>query len=133
MRISYTALLSIGLLSPLAHRAALVAQSCATRTGVFYDFQVDRHAVFVGDTATHPRPFDEPPPVPAGRIATVQFIVDSAGSVVPASIKLLSRVDSADARRVEERSRTWTFHPAFSKGCRVAQLVQTRVVLGAPE
>jgi len=107
------------------------AQVCTPPEHPYFEYQVERPAKFVGDTAVRPRPKPwvrgaaSPNTDPAVIIAA--FIVDSLGTVQEGSLHMLkspSREASAAVRAVYT---TWKFEPAIVGGCRVAQLVQTEV------
>lgn len=110
--------------------SAASAQACERWGGTFYDFQVDRKAAYAGDTTLIPRPVDVAPSGSANafRILFVQMVVDTGGRPVSSSLKVIVGGDSTSAKQVGEVLDRWQFTPAMAHGCKVQQLVQTRVI-----
>jgi hypothetical protein len=59
----------------------------------------------------------------------VHFVVDTAGTVVASSIRLLHVTgdSAAAAAAIRTAARHWRYSPAFAEGCRTPQIVQTIV------
>ena len=90
----------------------------------YFEFQVERPA--------------EPRSVPAGPSshsldrALLQFIVDTAGVIEPASVKVIEPTLPTSANLLATVA-AWRFTPATAYGCRVRQVVQLpvlRTILG---
>lgn len=104
-------------------------QQCAPLAHPAFEFQVDVPASAIPDS-THPHPAanrfaatrDDP-----GAII-VQFVVDTAGVPLPASLKVLKAPSRQTVDSVKIAFPGWRFTPARQGSCRVAQLVQTTVV-----
>jgi hypothetical protein len=91
----------------------------------YFDFQVDQPAAYAGrDSAlikpNGPRRSQPFPP----DFALAQFVVDSLGVPVPASLKLLVHPAELTTDAVSLALVEWRYHPARVAGCRVSQLVQ---------
>lgn len=106
--------------------------ACARRDAVLgshvpprFEFQVDHPARFLG-VRGRPRAI---PHVEPSRRPLIQFVVDTRGSVVVSSLKMLSvRGDStATAAAIRSAARRWRYSPAIVDGCPTPQLVQTTV------
>ena len=119
--------LRIALLPLLTPFAMCEGQTCGTRGGVFFDFQVERRALYAGDTTLFPRPASAHSAIPR-HAPLVQFVVDSAGRAIPSSLKFLDRRDSGTTARVTAVIDPWHFAPAISRGCKVSQLVQIPLI-----
>lgn len=114
--------LIVAALVPVAGaRAQSSSRDCPTTT--FFSFQVDAQARFIGDStlAVHPTPTT---PNPAN---LVQFVVDSAGAVVPGTFKALKTSDMGLIQLARETLQQWHFTPAKVAACPVRQLVQTPI------
>jgi hypothetical protein len=111
----------------IAHAAN--AQSCLPPEHPFFEYQVERPAKFVGDTAMRPRPSSKKSVEPSAEASPliVAFVVDSAGVVSGGSLKILRSPSQAATVAVRDAYVAWKYRPAILGGCRVAQLVQTEV------
>ena len=104
-------------------------QQCAPLAHPAFEFQVDVPASAIPDS-THPHPAanrfaaktDDPDAI------IVQFVVDTAGVPLPASLRVLRAPSPQIADSVRIALPGWRFTPARQGSCRVAQLVQTTVV-----
>jgi hypothetical protein len=96
---------------------------------VFFEFQVERPARVIVDS-THPHPTADSFAVQIrGPGATeVQFVVDTTGTPVPITFRILKAPSNAMAQSVSSVFMRWRFTPARAEGCLVPQLVQTSVV-----
>jgi hypothetical protein len=106
------------------------AQACPpppTGGTVYFQFQVETPARFVGDPAVLPAPNADDrrrSPFPPD-FALVQFIVDTAGVPQAKSLRMLVTPDSLSLETVKAALERWRFSPARNAGCIVPQLVQT--------
>ncbi len=108
------------------------AQSCpppppSSGGKVYFEFQVETPARFVGDTASRPVPDQADHrlrPYPPD-FAVVQFVVDTNGAPSLRTMKMLIKPDSLAQGAVESALPRWRFTPAKVAGCKVPQLVQT--------
>lgn len=108
---------------------AVRAQSCTPAEHPYFQFQVERPAKFIGDTAARPRPRVSPPsPHEEGTVPlVVAFIVDSAGVVQKNTLRILQSGSEVESHSMHSVFANWKYSPAEVGGCRVAQLVQTEV------
>lgn len=101
---------------------------------VWFDFQVEQPATFIGSAST--RPFPDPTLAPlradTSHFALVQFIVDTTGVPRPTSLKYLRRPPGLDTSAVRRAFATWRYTPARTQGCVVPQLVMTPLQWEAP-
>ena len=116
--------------APSSHECTqrLAALRAPTDSNIF-EFMVERPARLRTAPAARPRPTSMPPQ--GRRHALVQFVVDTTGSVVPASLKIIRMAgDSATAlEAIRLASQRWQYTPARVQGCLTRQLVQTNVEL----
>jgi hypothetical protein len=92
-----------------------------------FDFQVEQPARLVQTSADGPVPdstLHQRQPFTAD-FALVQFVVDTAGKPVSATLKMLTTPASLEKETVAASLEHWYYEPAIIKGCAVAQLVQT--------
>ena len=126
MNLVHMAGIALFIVSPLAAGA----QSCPpapNNAPVWFDFQVDKAARFIGDTTRLPRPdasIHERQPY-SESFALVQFVIDSTGKPDVSSGKMLVSPKGLVQDSVAAAMRGWRFTPAIAKGCKVPQLVQT--------
>ena len=93
----------------------------------YFDFQVQRPAVYLGTDTTRIRPDATQrgtPPYPAD-FALAQFVVDSLGVPIPGTLKLLITPHGFPMDAVGFAVTAWRYRPARIEACAVAQLVQT--------
>ena len=108
----------------------LRAQSCPVPPHPLFEFQVEKAAQLVGADSSGPRPVHDPLVAARAKSDTflVQFLVDTAGRTIPASLKILRGGGPADRAALRAALPNWRFEPAEApKGCRVVQLVQTLI------
>ncbi len=112
--------------------AAANAQGCALRSHPFMAFEVQREATWKPDSNVQWVPGSSGARSGASTTVelVVQFVVDSAGSVVPSTIHTLTPVATAHLREIRADVARWHFEPATVSGCKVSQLVQLSVVNG---
>ena len=117
--------IGLALCAPVVARG----QQCAPLAHPAFEFQVDLPAKAIPDS-THPHPA-------ADRFAAqkddadaviVQFVVDTAGVPLQASLKVLKAPSSQVTDSVKAAFPSWRFTPARQGNCFVPQLVQTTVV-----
>ncbi len=119
--------LSVGALAVcVAASSAAHAQACKSALTPYFEFQVERPAKFVGDTATLPRPATHQSPATATLV--VMFVVDTIGIVREGTLRILRSPSSEASDAVGTAYTTWRYVPAMLGGCKVAQMVQTEVV-----
>jgi hypothetical protein len=126
---------SVGSWAPIIDRgmgAAAATDHCARRAALLppdapapFEFQVDHPAKFLGGRG-HSRLTAA---VALGQRVLVQFVVDTSGSVVPSSLRVLhvSGDFAAAAEAIRGAARGWRYSPAIVEGCPTPQLVQTVV------
>ena len=92
----------------------------------YFDFQVDKAAVYTGKDSVPIRPIEQrmSRPYPSD-FALAQFIVDSLGVPVPGTLKLLIHPKGLSREDVLLALVDWRYQPARVAECRVPQLVQT--------
>lgn len=103
---------------PAADSAAIMAKAHAAEAA---RSQVQKPAVYVGDSSVSPHPATTGETV-------VQFVVDSTGAIQASTFKV---IHVNDVRLVEDAKRVlgkWRYLPAELDGRKVAQLVETAVV-----
>jgi len=105
------------------------AQRCAPRSYPLMAFEVEREAKWMPDSSSRWVPGS--PGTRSNAPTTVelvfQFVVDSAGKVLPSTIHALTPIDADRLRDIRADAARWHFQPAAVAGCRVAQLVQVPV------
>lgn len=114
----------------LALPLTLRAQSCPVPPHPLFQFQVEKAAQLVAADSTGPRPAHDPLADVRAKSDTfvVQFLVDTTGRTVPASLKILRGGGPTDWAAVRTALPNWRFEPAEApRGCRVVQLVQTAI------
>jgi hypothetical protein len=124
-RMRHTVIIGLALCAPVAVKG----QQCAPLAHPAFEFQVDVPASAIPDS-THPHPAadrfaarkDDPDAI------IVQFVVDTAGVPLSASLRVLKAPSPQIADSVKIAFPGWRFTPARQGNCRVAQLVQTTVV-----
>jgi hypothetical protein len=101
------------------------AQACKSAMTPSFEFQVERPAKFIGDTAARPRPAIHSTAESATFV--VQFIVDTLGLVREGTLRILKSPSPDASSAVSSAYASWKFMPASTGGCKVVQLVQTEV------
>ncbi len=101
------------------------AQTCKPNLTPSFEFQVQRPAKFIGDTAAHPRPVVQRSPATATFV--VQFVVDTLGIVRDGTLRILKSPSPEASAAVTAAYGLWKYMPALNEGCKVVQLVQTEV------
>lgn len=92
----------------------------------YFDFQVDRPAVYLAKDSARIRPLGQRASQPTpDDFALVQFVVDSLGVPVPSTLKLLIKPAALSTDDVLPALAAWRYEPARVSECRVAQIVQT--------
>lgn len=106
---------------PALGRAQTSARLCPDST--FFEFQVTRGARWIVDTTltAHPTAAIRNP------ANLVQFVVDTTGTPVPGSFRVVKVSDSSLIADVRRSVGEWRYIPSVSDGCKVRQLVQTPV------
>jgi hypothetical protein len=125
--------LQLRVVQPLAEPPPRVVQSPTEQCGPverpFNEFEVSRPASSTSRPSDGPRPARDP--VAARRHGAdsviVEFIIDTTGSPVPRSFRVLKSPSRAIADRVRDAHVLWRFRPALIGGCKVPQVVQTPV------
>jgi hypothetical protein len=113
------------LLSPTAH-----AQNATPAVPQpYFEFQIQKPAHYIGDSSISPRPVRDADAAHHAGTDTlvVQFVVDTLGSPVAGSVKVLRAPTREQAAAVAKVVARWRFLPAEVDGHKVAQLVQTAV------
>lgn len=92
----------------------------------YFDFQVAKAAAYVGADSARIKPSAErvTRPFPAD-FALAQFVVDSLGTPIPSTLKLLIQPQALSIDSVMFALTQWRYQPAIVAECRVPQLVQT--------
>jgi hypothetical protein len=98
---------------------------CTAPSQPLFDFQVDRPATFIVDSAVHPHP--SPGPMGLRAPLIVKFIVDTSGRVDSTTFEVLKQESREDADRARAVLRLWRYRPAQVGLCTVPQLIQTAV------
>jgi len=106
---------------PLARANAIVTRCQGRGDRGFFEFQVQKPAVYVGGTSVSPHPA-------ASGATVVQFVVDSTGAIRPSTFKVLKSESSQMVVDVRGVLTQWRYLPAEVDGRKVSQLVQTAVV-----
>ena len=117
----------VWLLAPLClHAQGAAYPSCSG--GILFEFQVDAQARFIADSTFTVRPtasVRNPPNL-------VQFVVDTLGTIVPGSFRVIRVTDRALVLEAKQISERWRYRPAMSAGHAVCQLIQAPVDASAP-
>ncbi|MES2177550.1 MAG: hypothetical protein V4550_06760 [Gemmatimonadota bacterium] len=109
------------LLPPIDAAAQRVSAECPP--SIFFEFQVENPARFIVDSSVVVQPTKR---VPNPR-NLVQFVIDTAGVVMPNSFKVLRATDAAVVTEARETHQRWHYQPATIAGRPVCQFVQTPV------
>jgi hypothetical protein len=104
------------------------AQTCKAPEHPFFEFQVATAALFVGDSASRPRPASQREQRQDSSALIVSFVVDTLGLTDWRTLKILQTPSKAAADSVRAVIGSWRFTPALVSDCRVPQLVMTTVV-----
>ena len=107
---------------------AAQAVRCAPGTLPYFEFQVPNQAVYVRHDTTPLHPALDPHAVQRAKADSIvaQFIVDTAGRVVPETFRMLRGGTREEHRTLPLDLQKWQFRPAmFGPDCKVPQLVQT--------
>jgi hypothetical protein len=102
--------------SAARHTEPRCAPAGGDTTGtVYFEYEVERPATTRAGSPEPPRLYAE---------VLVQFVVDTAGRVDPATVQIMKSERAAATRRVQEALPSLQYEPAIRQGCRVRQLVQ---------
>jgi hypothetical protein len=104
------------------------AQTCKPPQHPFFEYQVATPALFVGDSASRPRPANQSEQRRDSSALVVAFVVDTLGLPDWPTLKILQTPSKAAADSVRAVIGSWRFSPAIVADCRVPQLVMTTVV-----
>ena len=109
---------------------ALPAQGfrCEADSHPYFEFQVPIQALYVRRDTTPVHPAIDPAALQRAKTDTLvaQFVVDTSGTVVPGTFRMIRGGDVERNRAVQLDARQWRFTPAMIKpDCKVPQLVQT--------
>jgi len=104
-------------------------EQCGPVTRTFYASEVSRPASLANRVPEGPQPV--PDAMAAWRRGAdsviVEFIVDTAGSPVPKTFRVVRSPSRKISARVREAHLAWRFRPARIGGCKVPQMVQTPI------
>ncbi len=118
----------VGLGSLGVRSLAAQAVQCEPGTLPYFEFQVPNPAAYVRRDSTPLHPAIDPRAVQRANADSIvaQFIVDTAGHVVPETFRMIRGGTREVNRAVALDARKWRFTPAkFGPDCKVAQMVQT--------
>lgn len=133
MRALLLAVLQLRVVPPLAGPPPRVGEipteQCGPVARPFHEYEVSRPALSTGRASNGPRPVSDP--MAARRRGAdsviVEFVVDTAGTPVPRTLRVLKSPSRTIADLVRDAHLTWRFRPALVGGCKVPQVVQTPV------
>ena len=92
----------------------------------YFDFQVDRPAVYLGKDTAQIKPIEQRPSQPyPSDFALAQCVIDSLGVPVPGTLKMLIQPAALSKELVMMALIEWRYQPARVGDCRVSQLMQT--------
>jgi hypothetical protein len=101
------------------------AQACAPPEHPYFEFQVQRAAVYLGDSTALPRPLASGGAGAGGVV--VSFVVDASGVPDQETFKVIKSPESGQYDALRAAVGAWRYRPAYLGGCPVPQLVQTQV------
>ena len=133
MRALLLAVLQLRVVPPLAEPPPRVVQipteQCGPVERPFYESEVSRPALSTSRSSDGPRPARDPMATRrrGADSVIVEFIIDTIGTPVPRTFRIVRSPSRAIADRVRDAHLAWRFRPALVGGCKVPQVVQTSV------
>ena len=114
--------------NPAMNSDAAQGPACKPVENVYFEYQVNRPAVYVESNTKSAHPVAASASMVAkGTGLLVQFVVDTLGKPDPGSFKVLRTPNEAAATAARDAFLGWRFIPATVQGCKVPQLVQTEI------